>query len=151
MERLLKEKLPGGKFCDVKPNHRRIMKSVRGKGNKTTEGRFRAALISAGISGWKLNIRTIEGSPDFFFEKEKIAIFLDGCFWHGCELCGHIPKKNRSFWEAKITRNKERDIQNTALLKNKGIVVIRFWEHELGVSLPKCIARVRRIIDKQKK
>ena len=125
------------------------MKSVRGKGNKTTEGRFRAALISAGISGWKLNVRTIEGSPDFFFANEKIAIFLDGCFWHGCELCGHIPKNNKSFWETKIARNKERDIRNTALLKSKGIIVIRFWEHEIGKSLQKCIAKVRKTIGKQ--
>ncbi|NOY83004.1 MAG: hypothetical protein GXP31_18555 [Kiritimatiellaeota bacterium] len=107
MERQLRERLPGGKFGYVAPRHSRLMKQVRGKGNRTTERRFRAALAAAGISGWHTNVREIKGSPDFYFPEERLAVFIDGCFWHGCKLCGHIPQKNRPFWEAKINRNRE--------------------------------------------
>jgi DNA mismatch endonuclease (patch repair protein) len=72
------------------------MKGVRGKGNRTTETLFRAGLESWGITGWEMHCSSIKGSPDLFFPKERIAVFLDGCFWHGCDLCGHIPKKNQA-------------------------------------------------------
>lgn len=141
MERKLREKLPDGKFPEVHPKHRNIMKGVRSKKNKTTEIRFRAALVRAGISGWKLNYRGIKGCPDIFFYKENIAVFLDGCFWHGCEICGHIPKKNSDFWLTKITRNKERDVMNSIFLENLGITVLRFWEHEINKTLHSCIEK----------
>ena len=142
MERKLREKLPGGKFPEVLPNHRKLMQGVRGKRNKTTELRIRAALMRAGVRGWKLNYRVIKGSPDIFFLTENIAVFLDGCFWHGCETCGHIPKKNSDFWRAKITRNKERDDLNNISLTEAGITVIRFWEHEINKSLLSCIEKI---------
>ncbi len=143
MERQLRERLPGGKFGYVAPRHSRLMKQVRGKGNRTTERRFRAALVSAGISGWHTNVRGVKGSPDFYFPEERLAVFIDGCFWHGCKLCGHIPEKNRPFWEAKINRTRERDRCNTLLLRRQGISVLRFWEHEVGHSLAACVEKTR--------
>jgi DNA mismatch endonuclease Vsr len=140
VERFLKDKLPNGVFPEVDPRHQRIMKGVRGKGNRTTERRFRAGLVSRAIRGWKLNYSAIKGCPDFFFPKEKIAVFLDGCFWHGCQICGHIPKKNNAFWDAKIWRNKERDAKTAAVLRRHGIAVFRFWEHEIRESLDSCIS-----------
>lgn len=150
MERKLREALPNGMFEDVKPTHSRMMKAVRGRGNRTTEARFRAALVASGVSGWKLNFREIKGSPDFYFPSEKVAVFLDGCFWHGCEDCGHIPQKNRAFWHAKIARNKERDSRNTAILRRQGISVLRFWEHEIRDSLHLCVTKTRRRLGERK-
>lgn len=146
MERILKEKLKDGKFKNVKKSHRKIMQNVKGKGNRTTEKRFRAALISSGISGWKINYQAIKGKPDIYFPEYKIAVFLDGCFWHGCDKCGHIPKKNNAFWSAKISRNKERDMQTTKHLKEDGYIVKRFWEHEITNSLKKCINEINDLI-----
>ena len=141
MERILRDKLPEGAFSDVEPRHARIMRGVREKGNRTTEVPFRAALIGAGIAGWHLNVRQLAGTPDFHFPKERLAIFIDGCFWHGCQRCGHIPNKNRRFWQAKIERNRERDHRNTAKLRNQGVSVLRFWEHEVADSPRACVDR----------
>lgn len=142
MESSLKKKLPGGKFENVRPKHRRIMQGVRGKGNRTTEKRFRGALIKTSIRGWKLNYKEIKGSPDFYFPIEKVAVFLDGCFWHGCDKCGHVPKKNSVFWSAKFARNKERDELTNTNLEASGILVLRFWEHEIKESLESCISKL---------
>jgi len=143
----LRETLPGGEFPTVRPVHRKIMQAVRGKGNSTTEARFRAALAKAGISGWRANCKLVSGSPDIFFPNARLAIFLDGCFWHGCDLCGHTPKKNSQFWGSKITRNKERDKRTTALLRRKGISVVRFWEHDILNSLQDCLMRTKQILE----
>ena len=144
MERRLREKLSGGAFQDVEPRHARTMKSVRGKGNRTTEAPFRAALVGAGIAGWHLNVRQLAGTPDLYFPKERLAVFIDGCFWHGCRRCGHVPNKNRRFWQAKIDRNRERDRRNTAKLRNQGVSVLRFWEHDVADSPKACVDRTLR-------
>lgn len=143
MEKMLRQKLPECGFGPVDPRHRRIMQAVKGKGNRTTEARLRAALVQARLRGWTSNARTVRGQPDFFFRAESVAIFVDGCFWHGCPRCGHVPKKNSAFWEAKITRNTERDAQTTVELRTHGILVLRFWEHQLTDNLGACIERVK--------
>lgn len=151
MERKLREKLPEGKFVDVELKHTRIMKGVLSKGNYTTEARFRVALMSAGLSGWRQNVREAKGTPDFYFFRERLAVFIDGCFWHGCTRCGHIPKKNRPFWKYKIDRNRERDFHNTATLRNQGISVLRFWEHEVANSPKSCaLQTARRLIQRKR-
>lgn len=78
-----------------------------------------------------MHVLDLPGKPDFFFPSEKLAVFVDGCFWHGCPTCGHVPKSNSAFWRAKIQRNRERDESATEKLEAIGIKVIRFWEHEL--------------------
>ena len=109
------------------------MQGVRSKGARTTERRLRAALVRAGIQGWKVNAGGIVGCPDFYFPEQKVAIFVDGCFWHGCPKCKRrLPKTNRDFWQRKIERNRKRDLRNARLLRNQGISVIRIWEHELA-------------------
>jgi DNA mismatch endonuclease, patch repair protein len=150
MERFLRDKLPDGKFYDVSPKDRRMMQRIRGSGNHSTEARLRAALVRAGIRGWKVNFRVANASPDFYFPKERFALFVDGCFWHGCPICGHIPKKNAEFWKAKLARNRERDHDNKVSLEGHGIIVLRFLEHELTVSLHKCIQDVRTIITQRR-
>lgn len=144
MERILRKKLPGGKFKDVSSRHRKIMQSVRGRGNLTTEARLRAGLVRAGVKGWKAHGTQLKGAPDFYFPGENIAVFVDGCFWHGCPICGHVPKKNSSFWKLKITRNKARDSKTNLFLRKQGTSVIRFWEHELAGSLSHCVEKVIR-------
>lgn len=121
------------------------MRSVKGSGNKTTELRLRMALVRAGFAGWTMRPKNVLGRPDFYFEAEKMAVFVDGCFWHGCPLCGHFPRSNASFWRAKIVSNRARDARMTARLGAAGVGVIRFWEHELRVAIDKCLERVRAV------
>ena len=142
MERKLREMLPGGKFQSVAVADSRRNQAVRGKGNRTTEARFRAMLVRAGIRGWTMQTKGIKGKPDFYFPESKVAVFLDGCFWHGCPNCGHVPSVNRPFWKAKIERNQRRDRDTDELLLQMGIIPIRFWEHELKDSPRECIQRL---------
>jgi len=67
---------------------------------------------------------------DVAFTRAKIAVFLDGCFWHGCPQHFVEPKTNSTFWLSKIAKNRERDLDTTARLENSGWTVVRFWEHE---------------------
>src|SRR6185312_8131441 len=102
MERLLREKLKGGKFENVSPMRSKAMKAVKWRGNKTTEVKFRLALVRAKLKGWHLHKKGVIGNPDVHFSANKLSIFLDGCFWHGCPRCGHIPKTNNGYWATKI-------------------------------------------------
>jgi DNA mismatch endonuclease (patch repair protein) len=70
---------------------------------------------------------------------------VDGCFWHGCPKCGHVPHTNSAFWHAKFSRNQQRDILNTKLLKRKGLRVVRIWEHSLANAQSTAVV-IRRII-----
>jgi len=107
-----------------------IMSNVRSKNNKTTEWKFRAALIRNGYRGWKVRPK-IDFSPDFIFQNKKIAIFIDGCFWHGCRKCKKIPSSNHNYWFQKIKNNRKRDKKANNDLKCDGWIVLRFWEHEI--------------------
>lgn len=69
--------------------------------------------------------------PDVVFPSEKVAVFLDGCYWHGCAEHGTRPRTNSVYWDAKVARNRARDLRNTAALEGEGWTVIRIWEHEL--------------------
>jgi DNA mismatch endonuclease (patch repair protein) len=143
MERKLREKLKGGKFENVSPTNSKRMSAIRGRGNRTTELRLKMALIRRSLKGWTTHPRGIVGNPDFFFHDFRIAIFVDGCFWHGCPKCGHIPNVNRPFWAEKIKRNQERDREKTHQLEASGIHVLRFWEHELEGDLQACVDVIR--------
>ncbi len=131
MEKILKHKLKKGIFFNVSPLRSKMMSSIRGKHNKSTELRLRMALVKAGIRGWILHPNEMFGNPDIFFVKKKLAIFVDGCFWHGCGSCGHIPKTRPAFWKAKIERNQERANIVKVKLRQKSIKVMRVWEHVL--------------------
>ena len=131
MERKLKKTLEGGIFENVSDKRSKTMAAIRSKNNRSTELCFKMALVGAGIKGWKTNVRSLHGTPDFFFPDKQIAIFVDGCFWHGCPKCGHYPKTRTNYWKTKILRNKERDKQNRKLLRKERIRVISIWEHSL--------------------
>src|SRR3990167_1951072 len=108
-----------------------LMSAVRSKGNRSTEGRLRYRLVSAGVSGWLLHDQRVIGKPDFVFPRGKLAVFVDGCFWHGCASCRNIPVTNRKFWKRKILANKKRDQNVKATLRKSGWRALRFWEHEV--------------------
>jgi len=110
----------------------KTMSAIRKRGNRSTEWKLRSALIKAGISGWVLHETAILGCPDFWFDGTRLAIFVDGCFWHGCRKCCRLPKQNASYWRPKITGNITRDRSQTARLKRMGFQVMRVWEHSLA-------------------
>lgn len=143
MEKLLRKTLANGRFDNVTPERSRIMSKIRGQHNKSTEICLKMGLVRAGIHGFLLRPSTLPGKPDFYFPKKRLAIFVDGCFWHGCRDCGHVPKTNSKFWALKIQRNIERDANNAKLLKSQRIRVVRLWEHQLERSLEACVRLVR--------
>src|SRR2546423_7663451 len=124
MERRLRATLPKGEFESVPESRSRAMGRVRSKGNRTTEEALRFGLVRAGIRGWTMHAEMV-GTPDFFFTRQKLAVFVDGCFWHGCPICGHVPVTNRPFWKAKISRNQRRDVLVQENLGQAGIRTIR--------------------------
>jgi DNA mismatch endonuclease (patch repair protein) len=116
----------------TKEKRSQVMSLIKGKGNKDTELSMIRLLRLHHISGWRRN-QVLLGKPDFIFPKQKIALFVDGCFWHGCPLPKHsnMPKNNPEFWAKKLQANKDRDKFVTRELKKMGWKVIRVWEHEL--------------------
>jgi DNA mismatch endonuclease, patch repair protein len=143
MERILRKKLRGGKFAGVDPKRSRMMGRIRSKGNRSTEQLFRLVLVRAGIRGWVLHSKSILGTPDFYFQRFKIAVFIDGCFWHGCSRCGHIPRTRSAFWRMKIERNQARRIRVARELKKLGIRMVRVWEHELKCGPEKAVRKLQ--------
>ena len=108
-----------------------LMSKVRARGNSSTEMRVMAKLIEIGISGWVRHPSCVLGQPDFFFSGHRIAVFVDGCFWHGCPKCGRIPKTRVKFWQEKIGGNRRRDRAVTRKLRRQELRVMRVWEHAL--------------------
>jgi DNA mismatch endonuclease (patch repair protein) len=119
-----------------------IMSMNRGTGNRSTEWRLRARLVAAKISGWRVNAKDVYGRPDFVFDNEKIAIFVDGCFWHGCAKHRNIPATNHEFWLNKIEGNRRRDRVVVRKLRKEGWGVIRFWEHQVRTEPEKCLGKI---------
>ncbi len=109
----------------------KIMSLVRSRHGRTTESRFRAHLVSRGISGWHMHDRRLAGTPDFIFERSKIVVFVDGCFWHGCVKCQRYSKSRTAFWMDKITTNRRRDIRVAKKLRDAGWKVLRVRECDL--------------------
>jgi len=129
-----------------------VMSRIRSTGNKDTEQKLAALMRAAGITGWrrqaalkyevgkmkdergtgkvKADRKTVR--PDFVFRAERVAVFVDGCFWHGCPRHATRPKQNRAFWDAKLARNVARDRVVTRGLRKAGWQVLRIWECALA-------------------
>lgn len=107
-----------------------IMRKVHPKGNKTTELKLIEYFRKEHITGWRRNYK-IKGKPDFVFSKLRIAIFVDGCFWHGHDCRNTKPKDNCEFWDRKAEYNKKHDADITSYLQNLNWKVVRIWECEL--------------------
>jgi len=106
------------------------MAAVRSRGNQSTELVFARLLRNAHISGWRRHADLI-GRPDFSFRRERVGVFLDGCFWHGCPRCYRAPATNRRYWAEKVARNVARDRRQRQQLRRAGWRVLRIWEHLL--------------------
>lgn len=109
------------------------MSAIRGHGNKTTELRLARLLRRHQCWGWRRHPQ-LPGKPDFVFRQEMLAVFVDGCFWHGCRWHAQQPSSNIEYWEKKIMRNKLRDRQVTHALELAGWKVLRIWEHSFDDS-----------------
>jgi DNA mismatch endonuclease, patch repair protein len=107
-----------------------VMSRVRGRGNKSTEEAMVRIFRRHHVTGW-LRHRQVFGKPDFIFLRKKLAVFVDGCFWHGCPKHTTEPATNRAFWRKKLTRNKARDRIVNRTLRRQGCTVLRIWQHEL--------------------
>jgi DNA mismatch endonuclease (patch repair protein) len=107
------------------------MSRIRGRGNKDTEVALARLFRKHGISGWRRHHK-IFGKPDFAFRKVRLAVFVDGCFWHACPRHATKPKNNHLFWRKKLAANKARDQLVGRTLRKAGWRVMRIWEHELA-------------------
>lgn len=107
-----------------------IMSQVHSKNNKSTELKLIQIFEENNIKGWRRNY-PVKGHPDFVFLNKKIAIFVDGCFWHGHDCRNTRPADNAEYWERKRERNIKHDREITALFEQRGWRVIRIWECEL--------------------
>ena len=116
-----------------------IMRAIKSEGSLSTERRFGALLARSGINGWHFHDSLLPGKPDVVFEKQRIAVFLDGCFWHGCPDCYRRPNSRRDYWDKKIEANGTRDKQIRRQLVAQDWTVLRFWEHEIKDDSERCI------------
>lgn len=107
-----------------------IMRAVKSKNTKTTEMKMIEIFKYLHITGWRRTYPLL-GKPDFVFPQKRIAIFVDGCFWHGHDCRNVTPDTNAAFWNAKREYNKYHDITVTESLQSKNWTVIRIWECEL--------------------
>ena len=115
-------------FDTSKRSH--IMQQVRSKNNKTTELKLIQIFKDSHITGLKRNY-PVKGHPDFVFLNKKIAVFVDGCFWHGHNCRNTQPSNNAEYWRKKQERNIRHDLEITALFEQRGWNVLRIWECEL--------------------
>jgi DNA mismatch endonuclease (patch repair protein) len=124
-----------------------VMSQIRGRGNKGTEVALAKLFRRNEITGWRHN-QKIFGRPDFVFFKLNLAVFVDGCFWHGCPKHGTQPKGNRVFWKNKFARNKARDVLVTRTLRRAEWRVLRVWEHELAKkNEARLLRRIHRVLE----
>lgn len=112
-----------------------LMAKVRSTGNRSTEIAVERTFQNHAITGWQKHPNEVIGTPDFFFPKKKLAVFVNGCFWHGCEKCKRkTPKNRRSFWLAKIQQNRRRDAKVLRQLRRSGFRTLTIWEHSLATD-----------------
>jgi DNA mismatch endonuclease, patch repair protein len=127
----------------TKAKRSEVMSRIRGRGNKDTELALAKLLRCHGITGWRRN-QPVFGKPDFIFPKLRLAVFVDGCFWHGCPKHATKPKNNRVFWQRKFSTNKKRDQLVNRTLRQMGWRILRIWEHELRKDGSRIV--IRRIL-----
>lgn len=116
------------------------MSRVKNK-DSVAECTLRSVLHAKGLR-FRLH-RRIEGiSVDIVFPSPKVAVFVDGCFWHGCPKHATFPKSNKGYWLPKLAENKERDKRQTRRLREVGWKVIRVWEHDCLPPAPRVVSRI---------
>jgi DNA mismatch endonuclease (patch repair protein) len=116
------------------------MSRIRAK-NTGPEIKLRKLLYAQGIRGYRIHYN-LQGKPDIVFTKKKIAIFIDGCFWHKCPICFQEPETSKEFWMKKIQSNIDRDKKVNEQLKEDGWTVMRFWEHEVRKNPDEIVKKI---------
>lgn len=124
------------------------MASIRSKDNASTEQALAKLLRKNKISGWRRQAKDLPGTPDFVFRRERVAVFVDGCFWHGCPQCYRRPSTNSEFWANKIKANIARDRRAVRRLRSVGWRSIRIREHVLRKSPDSAVRRVSAALGK---
>lgn len=115
--------------------------------NTTPEIKFRKLLSSEGIRGYRLNWKKAAGRPDIAFPSQKIAIFINGCFWHRCPYCKpSFPKTHKAFWKQKFTKNMLRDKEKVSILRQSGWKVLTIWECQIKKHPNRSFIRVRKVL-----
>ena len=124
-----------------------VMSKIRGRGNRATELVMVRMLRTRRITGWRRHL-PLTGRPDFAFRAARVAMFIDGCFWHQCPRCSNMPATNRAFWRRKLAGNVARDRAVTRTLRRAGWRVLRVWEHALRgePAQSRVAARLRRLL-----
>lgn len=130
----------------TKQKRSKVMAAISSTGNRTTELRLARILRAFCITGWRRH-QALAGRPDFLFRRERLVVFVDGCFWHGCPWHCRMPKSRRAYWNPKIARNKARDRGIQDILAAAGWRVHRIWEHSL--KEPSSVAEI--LMEKLKK
>lgn len=120
-----------------------VMSKIRSQGNRTTEVRLIRYCRRFDIKGWRRH-SSLDGRPDFVFQKERLTVFVDGCFWHGCPKCYRAPRSNQGYWSKKLAGNRSRDKRVNRELAKKGWHVLRIRECELRQHPERCIQRIKR-------
>ena len=108
----------------------RLMARIRSHGNQRTELALIRVLRAHHLKGWRRH-RPVFGRPDFVFPQRRVAVFVDGCFWHACPRHATQPQHNAEFWRRKLAVNRARDRLVNRTLRRAGWRVVRFWEHDL--------------------
>lgn len=124
----------------------KIMAAVRSHGNRSTEQRMERILRRLRLSGYRTQW-SVTGKPDFAWPRLKVALFIDGCWWHGCPRCKRCKqpsKSNAAFWTAKVNSNRKRDMRVSRRLRADGWKVLRVWE--CVVEHPRTIMRLTRAL-----
>ncbi|MBM4029328.1 MAG: DNA mismatch endonuclease Vsr [Planctomycetes bacterium] len=132
-----------------RPKRSLIMASVKAKGNRSTELAIVSLFRGGHIVGWKRHY-PLPGNPDFVFLKQRIALFVDGCLWHGCPRHCRIPHTNRKYWLRKIRANSTRDKRIRKHLQSMGWTVLRVWEHDIKTgSIRKRLDHIKRLVQER--
>lgn len=129
------------------PQRSHTMSKIRSTGNLTTELRFLRLLRLEGIAGWRRRV-DLPGRPDLVFRKQRVVVFLDGCFWHGCPRCYAPPQSNVEYWTPKIAGNVARDKRIGAELRSAEWTVVRIWEHSIRKQPSRALRRLQSALSK---
>ena len=123
---------------------RKTMQSVRSKGTKPEQKVF--AELKRRKIYFAPHVEKLIGKPDIVFRRKRVIVFIDSDFWHGHPERHRAPGSNQEYWQAKIARNRARDIEVTAALTAAGWTVLRLWEYDINHAFPDCIAAILRAI-----
>lgn len=126
---------------------RKNMQAIRSQSK--LENRITKELWKHGLR-FRKNSKNLFGKPDISIKKYRVVIFIDSCFWHACAIHGNRPKTNQQFWDKKLKRNKERDLEVENYYKQKGWYYRRFWEHEFKKDFDSTVKEIEEFIYKAK-